>query len=109
MWKESHLLRKYKIDFKDYEDLFDFQGGLCPICGHILSFEEKGLESPCLDHDHLTGEVRGIIHSRCNLALGFLKDDVEALKRAIFYLEQPIARDFFSKDLIDLDIDYNTD
>lgn len=41
------------------------------------------------DHDHLTGEWRGLLCSRCNQGIGKFSDNVELLKRAIEYLENP--------------------
>jgi hypothetical protein len=56
------------------------QMGLCAICGHapIGSFH--------IDHDHVTGRVRGLLCRNCNLALGLFGDDVPALTRAVTYL-----------------------
>jgi hypothetical protein len=55
------------------------QGG-CAICG--------GLEDSvaCLDHDHSSGEVRGVLCSPCNLLLGLAKDSPERLLAAAEYL-----------------------
>jgi len=101
MWRESHYLNNYNIKFQDFLELLDFQGGLCPICKEDLIEGSKGSEKPCLDHNHKTGEVRGIIHSRCNIALGYFRDNIEALEGAVKYLKNPPARIFFSRDLID--------
>lgn len=67
-WK---YLNKYGITIEDYEDLYVKQGGVCAICGappagpgtnhgHRLK----------VDHDHATGEVRGLLCNTCNLLLG---------------------------------------
>ena len=101
--KNYQLLYKYLIRLEDYEDLLDFQGGLCPICGQEFAENCERLDKPCLDHDHETGEVRGIIHARCNLLLGFAKDDLQILERAQQYLKMPPARIFFCSDLIEID------
>jgi hypothetical protein len=52
---------------------------VCPICHH----EVKRLVS---DHCHTTGERRENICGLCNSGLGFFRDDVAALRRAIRYL-----------------------
>lgn len=44
------------------------QGGLCPLCGERIDYSLPR-EAVC-DHDHNTGEVRGILHRSCNAALG---------------------------------------
>lgn len=51
----------------------------CEICGR-----QKKLE---VDHDHQTGEIRGLLCSRCNGALGQFCDSAELLRKAIAYLE----------------------
>ena len=44
---------------------------------------KKGL---VVDHDHKTGEVRGLLCGPCNRALGFLKEDISNFNNAIQYL-----------------------
>ena len=56
----------------------------CEICGALGSDFKKGL---CLDHDHKTDKFRGWICTRCNSALGFVKDSPELLRRLAYYLE----------------------
>lgn len=58
------------------------QEGCCAICGLPM------LEEPRADHNHATGKFRGLLHNRCNLALGAFSDDIELLRKAIRYLER---------------------
>lgn len=44
------------------------QGGLCPLCGKPIDITVKG--EGVVDHDHDTGEVRGVLHRSCNAAEG---------------------------------------
>lgn len=62
----------------------DIQAGICPIC-------EVDLEAikQCADHDHSTGAPRGILCSRCNLAIGLLEDRPDLLRAAASYIENP--------------------
>jgi hypothetical protein len=60
------------------------QGGVCAVCRRPLV-----VEAAILDHDHLTGNDRGILCGRCNSGLGFFGDQVEGLERAIGYLTAP--------------------
>lgn len=53
--------------------------GTCPIC--------KRKARLVFDHCHVTGNHRGMICERCNMALGLLRDSVAALHRAIDYLK----------------------
>lgn len=69
----------------------------CPICGRTKDdFEDDrgNYGGWCLDHCHKTKGFRGWICQRCNLGLGNFKDDVEALKRAVEYLENTKPRKF---------------
>ncbi len=60
------------------------QGGRCAIC-RTKRFDRK---RPCLDHDHDTGMVRGVLCLNCNLGLGLFKDDIDALLAAADYCER---------------------
>lgn len=44
------------------------QGGLCPLCGNEIDLTIKG--EGVIDHDHDTGEIRGVLHRSCNSAEG---------------------------------------
>ena len=56
------------MTLEDYERMFDAQGGVCAICGKPRP-EERTLH---VDHDHETGEIRGLLCFSCNNALGRL-------------------------------------
>jgi hypothetical protein len=43
-----------------------------------------------VDHDHITGKVRGLLCNDCNLGIGHFKDNIEKLKLAIKYLEEKL-------------------
>ncbi|MBA7572888.1 hypothetical protein ES708_14675 [subsurface metagenome] len=64
-------------------ELWESQDGKCAICGE--SFIK--LFNTCVDHNHETGEVRGLLCRKCNVAIGFLNDDPELMEKAIKYLE----------------------
>ena len=57
----------------------------CPICKD--SFVEMNIKNIHLDHNHVTGKVRGVLCFRCNAGLGQFKDSIENLRAAILYLE----------------------
>lgn len=62
----------------DYNNLLNTFDHRCYICG-----SKKKL---CVDHDHKTGKIRGILCNDCNLALGYLRDNKRLMLRAIDYL-----------------------
>jgi len=53
---------------------------ICPLC-------QKHTESPVIDHDHATGQMRDWLCRPCNLGLGHFKDDVATLRRAAEYID----------------------
>lgn len=60
------------------------QEGLCAICSQTLTLGGHG--GACLDHDHDTGEVRGLLCGPCNRGLGQFRDRPRLLERAALYL-----------------------
>ena len=75
----NHLRKMYGMTEEMYNERLASQNGMCILCG-----SDKSLE---IDHDHVTGRVRGIVCHCCNVALGQFKDNVEVIRRAIAYLE----------------------
>lgn len=81
-------LAKYNITRLEYTQLYMFQRGACAICHEILTPSETHV-----DHDHETGNVRGLLCRLCNAGLGFFKDNRSALRRAGEYLRKsPLAK-----------------
>lgn len=74
----DYLKRTHRLTPEDVECLIRRQGGVCMIC--LRASAEH------VDHDHLTGERRGILCFNCNVALGQFRDDPWVLRRAIEYL-----------------------
>lgn len=58
---------------------------VCEICGKINTHKNSAL---FIDHDHTTGEVRGLLCHKCNTALGHANDNVELLQKMIKYLKK---------------------
>jgi len=68
-----------------YEAMFAAQKGVCAICQkHQTGTRYKTL---CVDHDHSTNQIRGLLCNNCNRAIGLLKDDVALLQSAIVYIK----------------------
>ena len=78
--------RVYGITIEDYDRMLEEQGGRCAICrtdtpgGSGARF--------AVDHNHETGEVRGLLCNNCNRGLGHLQDSVLILEQAIRYLNE---------------------
>lgn len=79
--RKINLKRQYGMTIEQYEAIYNAQEGKCAICGR---HEEK----LCIDHDHATNKVRGLLCQHCNTALGYVYDDPEILTSAINYLRE---------------------
>jgi hypothetical protein len=81
--RRDRTLKAYGITAADYDRLHESQKGLCAVCRQKETHKIRGVIRPlCIDHDHFTGRVRGLLCNRCNTALGLLGDDqatIEAL------------------------------
>ena len=78
------LRLKYGLTMEAYNDMLIAQGGGCDICG-APPLPNKRLG---VDHDHATGKVRGLLCSKCNVAIGFLGESVDTMLSAIAYIEK---------------------
>ncbi len=79
------LMKNYGISLTEYQELYDKQKGCCDCCG---VHESKFKRSLHVDHDHVTGQVRGLLCTRCNPGLGYFGDSIEKLEMAIAYLKK---------------------
>ena len=82
--REYSYNTKYGITIEDYNDMFEKQKGVCKICA--LPQTNKRFNHLCVDHDHETGKVRGLLCDPCNRAIGLFKDDPRLLNKASQYL-----------------------
>ena len=78
-------LSRYGMTPEDYDTLFKNQEGKCKICSSASPGGKYKFFH--VDHCHTTGKVRGLLCSRCNLAIGNFKDDVKLLESSITYLQ----------------------
>jgi len=80
--KKANLKRYYGISPEIYDDLYSKQNGVCAIC-----FKSSGNRALAVDHDHVSGRVRGLLCGRCNTGLGNFLDNKTFLAQAIEYLK----------------------
>ena len=74
------LEKKYGLPAGAFHRMLVEQNGLCAIC--------KRRRKLCIDHDHVTGQVRRLLCNRCNLAIGLLDDDADLLRAGGAYLDR---------------------
>jgi hypothetical protein len=85
-------VRRYGIGAAEVEELIRKQAGVCPICAKP--------DPEHVDHDHATARVRGVLCFNCNGGLGQFRDDVQALRNAIEYLEDGAGALVGANDLV---------
>jgi hypothetical protein len=88
--REGILKHKYGLSWSTYMNMYEKQDGRCAICKKELDPIQMGkIKSPTVvnvDHDHETGEVRGLLCGTCNSGLGHFKDSEKLMLNAINYL-----------------------
>lgn len=92
-WKSEHgkcrayiyaIKHKYGLSPRDYQQMLNAQNRSCAVCG---STNGPGRRL-CVDHDHVTGEVRGLLCDRCNKILGLAHDERLVLLSLATYLNR---------------------
>ena len=71
--RDYDLRRRTGASLEHYQTLFTAQSGGCGACGKISN------GSLCMDHNHVTGELRNLLCSRCNLIVGWIEKDTTYL------------------------------
>jgi hypothetical protein len=82
--KDRRRFYKYGITRASFDNLLATQNFSCAIC----QSKNFGYQGPVVDHNHLTGETRGILCGRCNIALGQIKDNEETATRMASYIQK---------------------
>lgn len=90
--RKDHYKHKYNLSIDDYNELWEKQKGVCAICGkpEIIKHCSGVISHLSVDHNHKTGEVRGLLCRTCNLALGFLyvDDGLSTILNAVDYVRK---------------------
>jgi Autographiviridae endonuclease VII len=79
---------------EEYDRMLVSQGGRCAICGKL-----PGRVRLVRDHDHRTGRIRGLLHARCNRALGVFEWDDAVLLNLMKYTYDILADHGYPKTL----------
>lgn len=86
--RDTYLRYKYGLTEDDFNELLEKQDFKCPICLNSFGPHRR----PCVDHDHVSGCVRGILCLYCNLRVIGRHREAGLLLRAGEYLQGPFTR-----------------
>jgi hypothetical protein len=89
--RANRIKAQFGLTTDGYNAMVVAQGGLCAICRRPERANGSNGERPrqlSIDHDHVTGKVRGLLCQKCNIAIGQLDDNPERLDAAAAYLRQ---------------------
>src|SRR5882757_7060452 len=82
--KDSQLRVRYGITLDNYFELSEAQGHVCAICGSEENDSRRKYFD--VDHNHTTGQVRGLVCSRCNLMIGNIENHGQLVEKILSYL-----------------------
>lgn len=84
-----NCLQRYKLNTPQREQLLAKQNYQCALCERHIKFDGRGGNgrSACIDHDHITNEVRGILCGNCNTWLGFFESKIHNIDKIKQYLQ----------------------
>lgn len=83
--RERWLRENFNMTLEDYKNLLEKQKGRCAICGTFRPYVKENKNFP-IDHDVITGKIRGLLCHNCNVGLGNFRHDLSLLRSAIDYL-----------------------
>ncbi len=83
IFTNASYMKRYGISSTDYFSLSDSQQGVCAVCKGA----SKSGRALAVDHNHATGQIRGLLCHGCNVALGLAKENPQILRALADYLE----------------------
>jgi hypothetical protein len=84
--KKYHLKKTYNLTQEQYNNKLKEQNHKCAICE--IDETEAPKQKLCVDHCHVTNEIRGLLCHNCNVSIGLLKESINTLTKAISYLDK---------------------
>ncbi len=92
--RKRAIVKNYGISLDEYDEMLAKQNGVCAGCSavgteHLEKQNRVGSTRPLsVDHDHVTGKVRGLLCHQCNLVVGNSRDNPDVLRRLADYLDE---------------------
>ncbi len=91
-YRKIHLRNLYGITPEKYNEMSKIQNGVCAICSEPETLQKIAREyttrSLAVDHDKVTGQIRGLLCNKCNRGIGLLKSSPHILELAADYLRK---------------------
>lgn len=84
-YPHAWIRNRYGVDDKTALYWYEKSMTFCEICGKEW---QEGTERLCIDHNHFTQEIRGILCKHCNHVLGHSYEKIETLESSIVYLKK---------------------
>lgn len=85
--RNLNFQRNFGITLEKYNEMHASQNGVCAICGNPETIERNGKPRwLAVDHCHDSQKVRGLLCGNCNPMIGYAKDNIQVLEKAITYL-----------------------
>jgi uncharacterized protein YtpQ (UPF0354 family) len=87
--KQNKLKYIYGLSLQEFNLIYKQQKGRCKLCGRKIrkqSINSLRSKTAMVDHNHVTGKIRGLLCCRCNLAIGLFDDNSSLLKKAAKYV-----------------------
>ena len=81
--RHKTLMRKFDLTLAQYDEMLEAQNGVCKICSHPNPHGHR----LAVDHNHLTGEIRGLLCAECNTAIARVEAVPGWCQRAETYLQ----------------------
>lgn len=86
--RKTKVKLKYGLTLDEINNLLVLQDYSCAICDDPIDFGSPNKnEKPHIDHDHVSGKVRGLLCLTCNTGLGMFRDSRDLLGAADKYLQ----------------------
>lgn len=77
----------YGLTSGQRQSLLDAQGGVCAVCSGVNASGNR----LAVDHDHVTGAIRGLLCHNCNVAIGHARDSADRLESLARYVRSHSA------------------
>lgn len=83
--KSYSLFVRYGITLEDKEKIYLSQNGICALCEKPLPEDFK---VACIDHNHQTDKIRGLVHRICNFIIASEENDPGMYEKVVKYLKE---------------------